>query len=162
MATQFAHPLFSFRPAAPPFAASRETAVDPVFAAALRKAVAAERVAGQVRNPRQRIALLLCELGKALGCSGDFPLSRAALAAALGISLVRVKRTLALLCLSGVLSCEDDRIEVLDWRKLSGAARVDPAELGMDTDEEEERPLFFRHEASTHVLTASGEPACFT
>lgn len=139
---------------------SRETGRG--FAAALKRAPTVEQARGDVRSPRQRIALLLCELGKASGCRSELPLSRSDLAGALGISLVRVKRTLALLCLSGVIRTDGETIAVLDWRKLSGAARFDPCALGLGFEEEDEFLLGSdRQNHADHLLTASGEPACF-
>jgi hypothetical protein len=172
MATQFAHSLAPSAPLpfllgkprlekpAPSIATSPSIAAGPSFAAALRTAVAAERAHGEIRNPRQRIALFLCELGKAYGCRSELPLSRGSLAGALGISLVRVKRTLALLSLSGVISTDGDTIRVLDWRKLSGAARFDASALGLAPEDEEEVLLVLNTEED-HLLTACGEPACF-
>jgi len=155
MATQFVHaapraPLsFMLRDALP---------AEPSFAAAFHAAVRAERSSG-ARSPSQRVARLLCEIGKRLGCEADLPLTRAALAGALGVSLVRVKRTLGLLCLSGVLDVQGERIRVIDWRKLAGAARFDPAALGVAEDEEEAS----RRDADDTpcTLTAGGDQACF-
>jgi CRP-like cAMP-binding protein len=163
MATQFARTQsnaapapFLLRPVAPSTSENR-------FAAALGKAVAAEKACVQPRNPGQRIARLLCELGKAYGCRSELPVSRAALASALGISLVRVKRSLALLCLSGVVACDGQRIAVLDWRKLSRAGRFDPAELDLAAEEDDEDVVALRRSEQDEVrfLTASGDPACF-
>ncbi len=163
MATQFAR---GFSPSAPvPFllAQPRQEAVGPSLAAALKSAAAAERARGGTRNPRQRIALFLCELGKAHGCRSEFPLSRASLASALGISLVRVKRTLALLSLSGVVSTDGSTIAVLDWRKLSGAAHFDVSALNVSLDDDETGLIVSsgQDDEQDHFLTACGEPACF-
>ena len=163
MATQFAH---RFTPSAPvPFLLGRprQETVSPSFAAALKAAAAAERARGGVRNPRQRIALFLCELGKAYGCCSEFPLSRTSLAGALGISLVRVKRTLALLSLSGVVSTDGSTITVLDWHKLSGAAHFDLSALNVSPDDEETRLIVSsdKEDEPDNFLTACGEPACF-
>jgi hypothetical protein len=129
------------------------------FPAVLGAAAATVTARAEIRNPRQQIALLLSEIGKRLGCKRDLPLSRPALAKALGVSLVRVKRTVALLCLSGVLDCDGDSIRVLDWRKLSGAARFDPGELGLA--EEADFEIAAEDEVRDQFLTASGDPACF-
>ncbi len=163
MATQFAR---GFTPSMPlPFllAQPRQETARPGFAAALKAAVAAERVRGGARNPRQRIALFLCELSKAYGCRSEFPLSRASIASALGISLVRVKRTLALFSLSGVISTDGSTITVLDWRKLSGAAQFDVSALNVSLDDEETTLIVTcgKDDEKDHFLTASGEPACF-
>ena len=162
MATQFVR---TAKPVAPvPFLLGQGTrgskpARD--FAGALKAAAAAVASKGDARNPRLRIALLLCELGKALGCRRELPLSRTALANALGISLVRVKRTLALLSLSGVIETDGETIEVLDWRKLGAAARFDPSALGLDDEEEEDMLVRQESKVEQHFLTASGDPACF-
>jgi hypothetical protein len=129
------------------------------FAAALEAAVRAERMAG-LQTACQRVARLLCELGKSLGCESRLPVARAALASALGIGLVRIKRTLGLLSLSGVIEVNADSIEVLDWRKLCGAAHVDPAALNLSANEDE-WPSLVEISDDRHRLTASGDPACF-
>ena len=163
MATQFA---CGFTPSVPaPFLLGqpRRETVHAGFEAAVKAAVAAERARGGARNPRQRISLFLCELGKAYGCRSDFPLSRSTLASALGISLVRVKRTLALLSLSGVISSDGSTITVLDWRKLSAAAHFDVSTLNVRLDDDETAHTLSSHEddEQDHFLTACGEPACF-
>lgn len=161
MATQFAR---GFTPSAPvPFllAQPAQEIVRPSLAAAMKAAVAAERPHGAARNQRQRIAFFLCELGKAYGCCTEFPLSRSSLASALGISLVRVKRTLALLSLSGVIRTDGGSITVLDWRKLSGAAHFDLSALNVSLDDDELAPSYGELENQDHFLTACGEPACF-
>jgi hypothetical protein len=132
------------------------------FAEAFAAAVAAERAGSAGRKPCQRVARLLCELGKAYGCDEYFPLGRSALSSALGISAVRVKRTLALLSLSGVVECEGDEMRVVDWRKLSGLARFDPAGLDLASVEEEDEPSsYLQADEAPRFLTASGDPACF-
>jgi len=162
MATQFARTISTPPPL--PFLLGDKAAERPGsrFHEALDSAVAAEAARGGLRKPCQRIALFLCELGKAYGCRGELPLSRASIAGALGISLVKVKRSLALLFLSGVLSCDDETITILDWRKLSGVARFDASALDLaSADEEEELPGRSSLEDEPHFLTASGDPACF-
>lgn len=162
MATQFAR---GFAPSAPvPFLLGqpRQEAVRPSIAAAIKSAAAAERACAGARNPRQRIALFLCELGKAVGCRSELPLSRASLASTLGISLVRVKRTLALLSLSGVISTDGSTITVLDWRKLSSAAQFDVSTLNVSLDDDENGSVSSEElDRQDHLLTACGEPACF-
>lgn len=160
MATQLAR---SFTPSAPLsilLARPKRENVSLNFAAALEAAVAAERVHAGARNPRQRIALFLCELGKGYGCGAEFPLSRSSLANALGISLVRVKRTLALLSLSGVIGTDGSTITVLDWRKLSAAAQFDVSALNLSLDDDDAVSSDEDGEQD-HFLTACGEPACF-
>jgi hypothetical protein len=161
MATQFARGFASSAPVPFLLGQPRQEAVRPSFAAALKAAVAAERARAGARSPRQRIALLLCELGKANGCRSELPLSRSSLANALGISLVRVKRTLALLSLSGVISTDGSTITVLDWRKLSGAAHFDVSALNVSPDDDENAPSSDEDGEQDHFLTACGEPACF-
>lgn len=160
MATQFAPTL---QPSAPvPFllGGARDGARRASLPKAVKSAVAAVNARGELGNPRQQVALFLWELSKACGGTSDFPLSRAALADALHLSLVRVKRTLALLSLSGIISCDSEQIKVLNWRKLSGAAGLDPAALHLeDADEDEERAAWADDEVQ--FFTASGEPACF-
>ena len=163
MATQFARGFTSSAPV--PFLLGHSTrdTVRPSFEAAVKAAVAAELALGGARNPRQRIALFLCELGKADGCRSEYPLSRPTLASLLGISLVRVKRTLALLSLSGVISSDGSTITVLDWRKLSAAAHFDVSTLNVRLNDEETGRIASLNEddEQDHFLTACGEPACF-
>ena len=161
MATQFARGFTLSAPVPFLLGQSRQEPVRPGFAAAAKAAAAAERAQGGARNPRQRIALFLCELRKANGCRSEFPLSRASLASTLGISLVRVKRTLAVLSLSGVISTDGSTITVLDWRKLSGAAHFDVSALNVSLDDDENLPVSDGLEKQDHFLTACGEPACF-
>ena len=136
----------------------REPARGSGFEAALAAAVRAER-AFAARTPCQRVSRLLCELGKSLGCEADLPLSRAVIGKALDLSLVRVKRTLGLLCLSGVLEMRGEGIRVLDWRKLCGAARLDPATLDL-ANEDEIAPCTNAAD-EPYRTTAAGDPACF-
>jgi hypothetical protein len=161
MATQFA-PTFTSPAPLPFLLRKRAPAKTGGFAAAIETAIAAERAEAEGRKSCQRIARFLCELGKAYGCRKDLPLSRGAIAAALKISLVRVKRTLGLLSLSGVLRSTGDTITILDWRKLGGVAHFDPSGLGLADDEDEElicsEPI---DEDEVRIFTASGDPACF-
>lgn len=161
MATQFAATLNV--PAATPFlfrgSAPEKTGRN--FAEAMRAAVAADRAQGGGRKSCQRIAYFLCELGKVYGCRSDLPLSRAAIVSALGISLVRVKRTLGLLSLSGVLTSRADSLTILDWRKLGGVARFDRSSLDLAEDDEEDLICSAPAALEGNFTTASGEPACF-
>lgn len=163
MATQLALGSMPSGPAPFLLGQPRRETVRPSFEAAVKAALTAEGALGGARNPRQRIALFLCELGKAHGCRSVFPLSRSTLASLLGISLVRVKRTLALLSLSGVISSDGSTISVLDWRKLSAAAQFDLSTLNVTLDEDEAAPTPSSDEddEQDHFLTACGEPACF-
>jgi hypothetical protein len=84
------------------------------------------------------------------------------IADALGVSLCRVKRTLALLSLSQVVAVEDRQIRVLDWRRLCGVGGYDRARLGLQ-DEDYEAALITKdeHPRPSFNVTASGDPACF-
>jgi hypothetical protein len=138
------------------------------FRTALAAALAAEDAdRNGRRNTRGRVAYLLCELGHQLARlrvdrNGDLPLSRMQIADALGVSLCRVKRTLALLSLSQVVAVEDRQIRVLDWRRLRGVGGYDRARLGLQ-DEDYEAALITRdeHPRPSFNVTASGDPACF-
>jgi hypothetical protein len=135
---------------------------------ALAAALAAERAdQDSRRNTRGRVAYLLCELGYQLARlrvdrDDDLPLSRMEIANALGVSLCRVKRTLALLSLSQVIVADERKIRVLDWRRLSGVAGFDRARLALK-DEDYESVLITSKEdrIRSHDITASGDPACF-
>ncbi len=87
------------------------------------------------------------------------PVPRAQLAEALGTSLCRVKRTLALLSLSGVAKVEGATLRITDWRRLAGLGCYDPARLGL-APEEAELEIVPAREAAPR-LTAAGDPACF-
>jgi hypothetical protein len=136
--------------------------------AALAAAIAAERAdQDSRRNTRSRVAYLLCELGyqlERLGVDrdGDLPLSRTEIADALGVSLCRVKRTLALLSLSQVIATDGRIVRILDWRRLSGIAGFERARLELK-DEDYESGLITGTEDQPRSLniTASGDPACF-
>jgi hypothetical protein len=135
---------------------------------ALAAALAAERAdRDSRRNTRGRVAYLLCEIGYQLARrkaerDDDLPLSRVKIAEALGVTLCRVKRTLALLSLSQVIATDGHSIRVLDWRRLSGVAGYDLSRLGLK-DEDYEASLITGKEdrRPRHELTASGDPACF-
>ena len=132
---------------------------------ALLAAAAAERADEARRNTRGRIAYLLCEFGfqlarRDMDLGATFPLDRTDIADALGVTLCRVKRTLALLSLSGVLETDGRSMRVLDWGRLCSLAAYAPSrlELRQDKDEfdhviaEEQQPL---------LVTRAGDPACF-
>ena len=135
---------------------------------ALTAAIAAERAdRDSGRNTRGRVAYLLCELGYQLARRGSdrdggLALSRIEIAQALGVSLCRVKRTLALLSLSQVIATDGQSIRVLDWRRLSGVANYDRSRLELK-DEDFEAGLITGggEQALPQNLTASGDPACF-
>ncbi|HWH16796.1 MAG TPA: helix-turn-helix domain-containing protein [Allosphingosinicella sp.] len=141
------------------------------FAAALQAAAVAESASHDVRrNTRCRISYLLCELANQLrqqdskfDCAAELPLSRFDIAEALDVSLCKVKRVLALLSLSGVITTDGRSIQVLDWRRLCTVANVDPARLSPTTDEDDDPILATpdRDRRAANLVTASGEPACF-
>jgi Crp-like helix-turn-helix domain len=141
------------------------------FQAALATAAAAEQADTEKRNTLRRVAWLLCELGcqyarRTGDHQGAFPLPRAELARRLGIALCRVKRTLALLTISGVISADADVVRVLDWRRLCGAGAYDPARLGRpvaDADADEEIVATATRDAEHEEprLTVACDPACF-
>jgi hypothetical protein len=136
------------------------------FQAALGSAVAAEQAGTERRNTLRRVSYVLCELGfqysrRTGDMSGAVPLSRAALARALGVSLTKVKRILALLSLSQTIECDGAEIRVTDWRRLCSAAAYDPARLGSLVPEEDECWVAPQDEDRPSILTAAGEPACF-
>ena len=162
MATQFATTLMAPTPVPFLLGKTGPTRIGASFAKAVQAAVAAERAQIGSRKCCQRIAHFLCELGKAYGCRADLPLSRAAIASALGISPVRVKRSIALLSLSGVLTCEGDSLTILDWRKLGGVARFDLRDLDLPADEDEYLISATVTDGEDNCsLTANGDPACF-
>ncbi len=135
---------------------------------ALAAASAAERTAGNNRsNTRGRVAYLLCEFGYQLARRNaerddDLPLSRVKIAEALGVSLCRVKRSLALLSLSQVIATYGQSIRVLDWRRLCAVAGYDLSRFGLK-DEDYEAALITgeKDRRLQNSLTASGDPACF-
>ena len=161
MATQFAAAFPTTAPV--PFLLRKSPRAESggTFENALHAAVEAERAQAGSRKSCQRIAQFLCELGKAYGGRADLPLSRAAIASALGISLVRVKRTLGLLSLSGVLRCEGEGLTILDWRKLGGVARIEPPLMGLESGEDEDLICGGRADSNLRFMTANGDPACF-
>lgn len=168
----FASPFGSNIPAsvaALPFLFVRNQADDEEWRvrSALATAAAAERADDSRRNTRGRLAYLLCELGFQLGRRGGdrdgaLPLPRQELANTLGVSLFKVKRTLALLVLSRVISTSGDEMRILDWARLSSVAHYDPARLDVRVDEEDFEPgSAGADEEALPQLTAAGDQACF-
>jgi hypothetical protein len=145
------------------FMSSRNDDRDWQLNTALQAARAAEEALDEPRNCRKRVAWLLCETGAQYArwtgeCSDHVPLSRQEIAAALGVSVCRVKRVMALLSLSGVVASEPRGLSILDWRRLCAIAGYDPGRLGFEVSEEltaapdEEAPM---------LVTAAGDPAYF-
>jgi hypothetical protein len=134
---------------------------------ALAAATAAERADDTRRNTRARIAYLLCETAYQLGrrridAGQELPLSRIDIAEALGVSLCRVKRTLALLSLSQVLVTNGYRLRVTDWPRLCAVAGYHPSRLELDPEDLEAEYSPAAEEVELrNLVTASGEPACF-
>lgn len=119
-------------------------------------------------KPHQAIARWICaEVRNSVAADAALEFDRKQIAEALGFRLVRVKRSLALLSLSGVIECRADKVVVLDWVRLCAVARIEPAELGIRPVEqmEAETLLVVKIEeedpALVPVKTAAGEPACF-
>lgn len=144
---------------------------DLAIAKAIEQAAAAEQMAsGSERNPRRRICRFLFELAQGLDLDGGrntrVPINRQQLAGALGMSVVRIKRGLALLELAGVLACDDDAIRLTDWKRLCAAAQV-PVELDaadLDADVPDGPFPWFAvqvTEPERHLITGAGDQAYF-
>ncbi len=169
MATGFAGTNLPASVAALPFLFARPQVDDSdwAFRTALAAAFAAERAdQDSRRNTRARIAYLLCELGFQLKRRGidpgaEMPLGRLEIADTLGISLCRVKRTLALLSLSQVIASDGRAMRILDWQRLCGVAGYDPSRLSLSDEEQIEDTAAADDEQRMHHFTASGDPACF-
>lgn len=134
------------------------------FRAALAAAVAAERADTTRRNSGARLSYLLCELGFQLrrrggDCDARMPLTRGEIAEALGVSLCRVKRCLAMLSLSQVIESDGTGLRVVDWPRLCGVSGYDPSRLDMRSEEEVEPAP--QEPRPAPALTVSGDPACF-
>ena len=119
-------------------------------------------------KPHQAIARWICaEARKSVAADATLVFDRVQIAEALGFRLVRVKRSLALHSLSGVLQCRADQVVVLEWVRLCAVARIEPAELGIRPVEQIEAEdllvvhLLFVETNPVPVKTAAGEPACF-
>jgi hypothetical protein len=168
MATQLAASTAAGLETAAPFMLS-PAPVDADFAAAVRAAAVAEDASHDVRrNTRCRVSYFLCELANQLRQRREFdfadelPLSRYDIAAELDISLCKVKRVLALLSLSGVLSTDGRSLQVLDWQRLCAVAHVDPARLSLSfADDDDDLIVATEIEEPVATVTAGGEQACF-
>jgi hypothetical protein len=173
MATSFEPADFSRRPLPPMAPVGSGRSVQP-FDVSVRRAIAATRAAGlPERDARRCICRFLCQIAAepAFDFTAPLPLTRADVAAALGISLVRVKRALALLSLTGVVTEENGALRVLDWPRLCSAAAFAPAALGFSFDEAAvdaaddagSTPFFGTEgsDAEAHLITAAGDQAYF-
>jgi hypothetical protein len=149
-------------------ARARPNDLDWSVQAALAAAIAAERaVDGARRNTRARLCYLLCELGfqldrRKVDRDQRLPILRGELADALATSLTRIKRTLALLALSGVVETDGTNVRIIAWRRLAGVAGYDPGRLGLSADGEDDWVLAEAiDDEPLPRLTPSGDPACF-
>ena len=154
--------------AALPFLFVRDRAADDGWKvrAALAAAMAAERADTSRRNSRTRVGYLLCELGFQLARRGAdrdalLPLPRTQIADALGTSLSKVKRIVALLALSRIVESDGDNVRVLDWPCLAAIAHFDLRRLEIDGREEADGPHEGGEEPAPAPTTVAGDPACF-
>jgi hypothetical protein len=137
------------------------------YRAALLAATAAERADDTRRNTRGRIAYLLCELGfqlarRRIDTDAALPLTRNDIADALGVSLCKVKRTLALLSLSQVIECDAATLRVLDWPRLCSVATYEASRLELrQEDDEFDLVSAVQDEEQPQLVTRAGDPACF-
>jgi CRP-like cAMP-binding protein len=90
------------------------------------------------RSKVAHIAHLICELYVRLktvervdGWSFQLPLTQAALADAMGISLVHVNKTLQLLRREGAFTWEQRTLTILDWDRLVEIADFDDTYLSL-------------------------------
>jgi CRP-like cAMP-binding protein len=75
----------------------------------------------------------LAETGHARACR--FPVTQTVLAEALGMSIVHVNRTLQELRDANLLSFDNGRLEIFDWRKLVRVAGFDATYLHLDDED---------------------------
>jgi hypothetical protein len=165
MATQFARLPSSV--AALPFLLARPQKDDFEWTCkvALKAAIAAEQADDVRRTLRGRVAYLICEYAfqlarRRVNPSVPLALGRCDIAEALEVGLNRVKRTLALLTLSGIIEVGDEGMRVLDWSKLCACAAYVPSRLDLE-EEEEVLSSGSEEEAQPQLLTKAGDPACF-
>ena len=88
------------------------------------------------RDPRTRLAHLLCELGILMETAGiakrdrfELVMSHAQLADATGLNPVLVSRSLHQLMADGVMRQDKRIVEIDDWRQLARTGEFDPAYL---------------------------------
>jgi transcription initiation factor IIE alpha subunit len=63
-----------------------------------------------------------------------FPVTQTVMAEAVGLSIVHVNRTLQELRDANLLTFENGRLEILDWKKLVRLAGFDPTYLHLDDE----------------------------
>jgi hypothetical protein len=149
------------------FMSSRDSDPEWALQSALATAAAAECADTQRRNTLGRVAYLLCEVAwqyrrQTGDATGAVEVSRAELARVLGVSVSRVKRILALLALSEVIRVGDSSLQVLDWRRLCSVGGYDLARLGLAPEaEEDEADAAEERVEAAHLVTSTGDPACF-
>ena len=122
-----------------------------------RKEGRPDLIVGARRSTRLDVAQLLCALGQC-GARSELAVGRADIAAALDISLCKVKRVLALFSLSGVIACEAGSLRVLDWRRLCSVAQLPYA---AEEEEDLDAACAAEEEEAASPFTAAGDPACF-
>lgn len=94
--------------------------------------------AGRLPSTGQ-IAHLLCEMflrlqtvGLTEGGSFRFPVSQGELSDAMGLSVVHVNRTLQELRRQRLIAWQGDKVDILDWARLSDLAEFDPTYLNLE------------------------------
>jgi CRP-like cAMP-binding protein len=88
------------------------------------------------RDPRQRVAHMLCELAARRETAGlgsptlfELPVTREDIADATGLTPVHVNRILALLGAEGLVTRDERQVEIADWNRIRQAANFDAAYL---------------------------------
>jgi CRP-like cAMP-binding protein len=97
------------------------------------------------RTPHQRIAHLLCEMGRRLEAAGraedgkfEWPVTQADVAEAMGLSTVHVSRVYQQLRKDGLLVTEDGVVHVLDWHRLEEVGEFTPDYLFLPSSTRQE------------------------
>ena len=93
------------------------------------------------RSKKSHLAHLICELyvrlrgvQRATDWSFHFPLSQAAMADVLGLSVVHMNRVIQSLRREGLISWTHHTISILDWVRLQEVAEFDPTYLSMSLE----------------------------
>lgn len=88
------------------------------------------------RDPRSRIAHMLCEFATRRAAAGlgppegvELPMSHERIADATGLSSVQVNRMLHLLAIQGIIAVDEQRLKIMKWNTLGEIAEFDPAYL---------------------------------